>query len=369
MAEEIYLNVRNFGAAGNGIQNDTSFVLNAIAAVPAGGGTVYFPSGDYKLTSSLASNGKSIYFIGEGQHTKLTFTGVNGIVINNSLAGFKLPCGIMRLHIRTTNNGLNTGILFTGPNETSIEPQLTIRDVFITGVDNATCWHTGINVSHGAQSIVDNFMIRGNTSNHAIQSYGMVFDDVSTDVKVCNGSVTWVNFGCEVAGASESVIMYATHFVMCNVGVTTANMAGGHHFVIDQSHIAARVSGIILGNATTQQGPNHSRITDCFFIRLPSGGAYTGLSLFSSRNIVTGNEFTFNETGQTETGIHVQGQSGIPAQWNLITNNLIFNTNTAILLGTNSDRNYVVNNMGSDNVAAVTNSGTNNTVTGNLLQS
>lgn len=367
MAEEIYLNVKKYGALGDGVTNDTASVSSAINAIPSGGGSVYFPSGEYLLSSALSVTGKSVYFIGEGQHTKLTFSGTNGIVINNAASSFKLPCGIIRLHLQTTANGVGNGILFTGRDDTSIEPQLTVRDVFITGATNATCWDVGINCTSAAQSVIDNITIRGSTSDNGIQSFGMIFDNISTDVKICNGSTTWVDVGCDIRGGSESVMMYANHFAAVKTGVTTATIAGGHHFVMDHCHVASQVAGVILGTSATQQGPNHSNVTNCFFIRLPSGGAYKAISAFSARCDISGNEITFNEVGQTETGIHVQGQSGVPAQWNMIYNNRIFNMDTAILLGTNSDRAYVINNMGGDNVVTVSNLGTNNTVAGNLL--
>lgn len=368
MAEEIYLNVRNFGAVGNGVQNDTVAVLDAISEVPSTGGTVYFPSGNYILTSPLLATDKPIYFIGEGMHTRLTFSGCNGIVIDNSTSEFKLPCGVIRLHLQTTSNGTHTALTFVGPDNTSLEQQITVRDIFISGVTYNMCWHTGMSFSHAAQSCLDNFMIRSNTNTIGQQSHGLMFDNVSTDFKVSNGSVSGCNIGCEVAGASESVILYASHFVACNIGIKADNMEGGHHFVLDQSHIAARTYGIILGNITTPQGPNHSHITDNFFLRYPSTTSYTGIALYSARNMVTGNEFTFNQVGQTEIGIHVQGHATAKAHMNMIANNLIFDADTAILLDTNSDRNMVVNNIGSNNTAGITDTGLNNTKTNNLLQ-
>jgi polygalacturonase len=42
--------VTDFGAMGDGITDDTAAVQTAInAAMETGGGTVYFPDGDYRL--------------------------------------------------------------------------------------------------------------------------------------------------------------------------------------------------------------------------------------------------------------------------------------------------------------------------------
>ena len=43
------LDVRNFGAIGDGVHNDTAAIQAAINALPAGGGTVYVPGGTYLI--------------------------------------------------------------------------------------------------------------------------------------------------------------------------------------------------------------------------------------------------------------------------------------------------------------------------------
>jgi pectate lyase-like protein len=46
-------NVKDYGAAGNGVADDTSEIQAAITASPSTGGTVYFPPGTYRLSSAL----------------------------------------------------------------------------------------------------------------------------------------------------------------------------------------------------------------------------------------------------------------------------------------------------------------------------
>ena len=54
MIEGMYLNVLDFGAVGNGIVDDTAAFLNAVAALPATGGTIYVPdAAGYLITSSI----------------------------------------------------------------------------------------------------------------------------------------------------------------------------------------------------------------------------------------------------------------------------------------------------------------------------
>lgn len=49
----LVLDVRSFGAAGDGVTDDTAAIQAAIDAVPAGGGLVRVPAGTYKLTDTL----------------------------------------------------------------------------------------------------------------------------------------------------------------------------------------------------------------------------------------------------------------------------------------------------------------------------
>lgn len=56
-----FLSVKDFGAVGDGVTNDTAAIALAIAAMPAAGGGLYFPTGRY-LVSSLTFNKPGLYF-------------------------------------------------------------------------------------------------------------------------------------------------------------------------------------------------------------------------------------------------------------------------------------------------------------------
>jgi hypothetical protein len=61
------VSVKDFGAVGNGVADDTAAIQAAINAVKSfGGGTVYFPTGDYLITQTLIINSPYITLRGEG---------------------------------------------------------------------------------------------------------------------------------------------------------------------------------------------------------------------------------------------------------------------------------------------------------------
>lgn len=58
--------VREYGAAGDGITNDTAAISDAIAAMAASGSALYFPAGNYLVTQVLLSGLTGFAILGEG---------------------------------------------------------------------------------------------------------------------------------------------------------------------------------------------------------------------------------------------------------------------------------------------------------------
>lgn len=63
------VNVKDYGALGNGIADDTGAIHAAFNALPAGGGVVYFPPGRYKVGSrALPLTKSNVTFKGAGMY-------------------------------------------------------------------------------------------------------------------------------------------------------------------------------------------------------------------------------------------------------------------------------------------------------------
>lgn len=60
-----FINVKTFGAVGDGITDDTIAIQNALNSIPAQGGTLYFPAGKYRVTQKILVN-KKVKFLGDG---------------------------------------------------------------------------------------------------------------------------------------------------------------------------------------------------------------------------------------------------------------------------------------------------------------
>lgn len=70
---EVWISVKDFGAVGNGIADDTSAIQAAMNRVKArGGGVVYFPPGTYKVSSALTlSSADGVSLVGSGSATSI----------------------------------------------------------------------------------------------------------------------------------------------------------------------------------------------------------------------------------------------------------------------------------------------------------
>ncbi len=82
-----WVDVRAFGAKGDGITNDSTAIQNAINSIPIAGGigergkggTVYFPKGIYLCNTGLINNGRKVSFIGDSVDNTTLKKGANNI--------------------------------------------------------------------------------------------------------------------------------------------------------------------------------------------------------------------------------------------------------------------------------------------------
>jgi hypothetical protein len=135
MIEGASVNVKDYGAVGDGVTDDTVAIQ---AAINIGGtATIFIPNGNYKITSTLTIN-SDIHLIGEGSQSRLEFTNTTG-------QGLYL----------TANDISITSIAIIGPsNQNMASPTTTNIGVsLVNAVDstltnvNITDWYRGLQLS------------------------------------------------------------------------------------------------------------------------------------------------------------------------------------------------------------------------------
>lgn len=67
------VSVKDFGAVGDGVTDDTTAIQNAIDSLPSTGGALYFPTGTYLVSSAITINKPGVYY-GDGWATNIRST-------------------------------------------------------------------------------------------------------------------------------------------------------------------------------------------------------------------------------------------------------------------------------------------------------
>lgn len=131
---ELHYNVKDFGAVGDGITDDTLSLQNAINATPEGG-TLYFQNKKYVVTATLTVN-KVINIVGEGGYVSFNTGGsrnhVTTIVKTNGDIN-----GDSVMHVQGVRNMSIRNIMFSASNSETIQYHDAILEAEAEG--NASC--------------------------------------------------------------------------------------------------------------------------------------------------------------------------------------------------------------------------------------
>ena len=186
------INVKQYGAKGNGSDDDTTFLTNAFNNQNT---KIYFPSGNYKISSGLTLQ-NNVEVVGDGASSKITYSGDTEeymliVPINSKY------CKISDIYL--DGNYTADGIL-DGFNRTSYDStRLTIENVKVIGcIIGITLNATG--------SVLNNCYIYGEyVGNHEIVGRCEIgLNILLTDNFISN---------CRVQCFNEYGIYFSIHFV------------------------------------------------------------------------------------------------------------------------------------------------------------
>lgn len=266
---EMVTNVKNYGAKGDGVADDTTFIQNAINLSPVGG-VVFFPTGTYMISSIL------------------TF------LPNRTYAGTGWGSTIKQM------NGKNLAQMVKLSDETSQHPNIIIKDLQFDGNRDNNTNTVGLYLFALLNSMLyrvrvqncggTGFFFEGNTNfhsstNHLIDcwsfsntGYGVYFSGASEDNHIVGGDfgANW-NSALYIAGVSSSVRSATLWGTQSGSGV-----------------IVAGVSNQVVGNNI-------------------EGHAGHGVELIASHNYVQGNKIYDNANVQSaygqKDGVYVGGST------------------------------------------------------------
>lgn len=193
------VNVRDYGATGNGQTDDTKAIQNAIDyASNHGGGTVSFPKATYIAKNIVQKPNTTLTFV---TGTTLKFPkgsgGTDRMIIVGALDGSQLPTN-------TTNSSyviVGNGLIIDASNVSS---NSTINGIYVSGATNFTI--DGVN----GQNFVSGYLIE------VIRSYG------SKEVYPSNGKITNITNKNQRSWGGAIAIECAS-----NLTIDTVNAQGG----------------------------------------------------------------------------------------------------------------------------------------------
>jgi len=182
------VSVKDFGAVGDGVADDTAEIQAALDAVPAVGGCVYFPAGTYVVSSPLIVDSNTV-LLGDGMYvSKLSattaFTSSQSMVYANAESNITIE---QLGFIGNTNGTLGAGTGIHLKNGTRNQ----VRDCY---VENTT--QAGIRYEEQNNGIIDGCTLNacgrtGYTDNHGIMLYSASGSAIQTySCKVTSNTVT-----------------------------------------------------------------------------------------------------------------------------------------------------------------------------------
>jgi len=354
--ETTVFNVRNYGAVGNGVADDTAAFTAAIAAKDAaGGGRIVAPAGVYKITTALDLGTKPFVFAGQGHFSAVSAVFGNASWTNPTPAG-----GFQGTYLYFSNSAAN-GLVFSPSFVTAL-----LQDFGIIGPGAGTT--TGListNASANQLQVKDvsiaNFFVGFDPG--AMEN----FYTLGLDVRGCDTGVKVRGIG---ATQATDCRFYNTLINACGDGIVLSNLAlGVFHGGLAQGCTRWGVKVL---------GPNISEVSlDGFWFEVntsgsididATGGSVTGVRIHKCRSSDTvslatatgGNVINFlslqdNFMGGTVT-LAANCQNLIA-----VNNDFVTLTNSSLQLATLRDR-YVdvrdygaVGNGSTDDTAALQN--------------
>lgn len=141
-----WVNVKDFGAKGDGSTDDTAAIQAAIDSITEG--VVHFPAGDYKVTDDITVDKHNITLMGENTATLVvpsTTTTTSGYVLDMYAAGDSQPinCHLVNINvdIYTNSGGNNGGIRWGGSYGSMKDVNIRVHGDNMTGLAIANNAH------------------------------------------------------------------------------------------------------------------------------------------------------------------------------------------------------------------------------------
>lgn len=340
-----FYNVKTYGAVGDGSHNDTSAIqaaINAALSSPLGSGTVYFPAGVYKITSTLnctsatgGSGGYGVILRGDGHNASQIFKNSSfGMACawngNGGPAGNNTQFGGM-VDISVNGNASTGGLI-----QTNSAQQMFFRGCSFIG-SNDVAWD--LNTMQDSYFSQITFNNNGSTSLPVVNIYGgaygtsnmLWFDQIRIETFL-NGAI-WIKRGSGATGGGNNGFFftqckfenyptvygdicvfdsYTQQLNMAQIFISFGQYASGY---------STPVNGITYGDGSTGAGDNQVSIRDVFMNTGPTSNIGNAVVNINGNGHLSGPillDNIFGDANMNTAQVVVNGASGADVQINQV---------------------------------------------------
>lgn len=202
---DLHVSVKRFGAAGDGVTNDTAAVLAGVAHLKSlGGGTLFFPRGTYKVTDEILIDSPGINLRGSGR--RKVYPGV--FSPSSSAPSTILPVHSKTAAVRFFNATLNTASSFSARDINIATVESGLMPVCAFGFDGSGQFHRDYTFDrvgiHGFTSAFDTYNTGGDTAFGVIKVNDCAINRNSNIARNLTGQ--WNGFAFERCEAGQNLV-------------------------------------------------------------------------------------------------------------------------------------------------------------------
>lgn len=321
-ASDLPTNVKDYGAVGDGVTDDTAAIQAALTA----SGSVYLPPGDYKVSATLTRSG-ALSLRGAGtRRSRLIFTSTatgNGITVTlGADSGIRQTCQVEDLAVLTQGYSAGSrGLSITDATPADrYTPSVILTNVAIGWLSSSSTsgWGVGVYMDGCQGAFLNNVYINGKVGSGGEPNYdstaGVQYTNAvaanphPTEFQIIGGSIKLVKDAI-TADDMEGLVVSQVQIVGVNRGVVAQATAAYPHVSVQNNHINASdgcilvsqmYEAMISGNLLYNQ---NSAATGAY------GVTIAGAAKFFS---ITGNIYEVLNTSLSGNGVVVSsGSDGV----------------------------------------------------------
>lgn len=314
---------------------DNAVAINAaIAALPSGGGVLYFPEGDFKTSAVHTIAGKPVTVKGAGMEvTKIRFTGTSGgfvfdmsggaAIQGGHADGFEVTVSDMTLNTTQAGGTNNIALKFNGVfHQGVVDPSVHIDRVHIRGGTNNNntnpaddvvdaYWYYGIYLSNCPGTKISNTMIDGQYVSGSTQAVGteaaiyIVSTNKATEYHITNCNIFLCKKAMAIHGSAlqepEGFYISNSGFVANDIGIHGAAVSGALglqvtncHFNNKNASITGYFQQLIIGGNLFYIRPDAPDQSVCIQIEAAGGTHQTWVTFNINNNHFVNNSSVSN---------------------------------------------------------------------------